>query len=201
VSPGEVRVWRIRLEDVSEEALPPPTPGELARAARLESPQKRSEYLRAHRSLRALLERQTHTVLDFAVTERGKPYLPGMPELKFNLSRSHGAAMVAIALGVEVGVDVERLRIVPEYEAIAQRFFPPTEWKALAETPEPKRAREFFRRWTAIEARLKATGAGLYGAGMEIGGEWTLAEIDAGEGFAAAVAAMKPGMRVTVEDF
>jgi hypothetical protein len=41
---------------------------------------------------------------------------------------------------------------------------------------------------------------GLYGAGAELGGEWTVEPIDAGEGFAAAVAVERPGMRVVVHE-
>jgi 4'-phosphopantetheinyl transferase len=120
--------------------------------------------------------------------------MPGRPELRFNLSHSQEMALVAVALEIEVGVDVERIRPLPEFIAIARRFFPPGE-------PLPRDAEEFFRAWTRIEAQLKARGVGLYGAGMEIEGEWTLAPINAGDGYAAAVAAPKPGLRVIVRDF
>jgi 4'-phosphopantetheinyl transferase len=111
--------------------------------------------------------------------------------VRFNLARSHELALVAVALGVDVGVDIERVRPLPEYAAIAERFFPPSEREDLDE-------RDFFRRWTRIEAKLKARGVGLYGAGAELGGEWTVEPIDAGEGFAAAVAVERAGMRVVV---
>jgi len=110
-------------------------------------------------------------------------------------------ALVGVALGVEVGVDIELLRPIPEHAAIAERFFPPSEAEALAAVPEAKRERDFFRRWTRIEAMLKARGTGLYGAGAELDGEWTVCEIDAGSGFAAAAAALVEGMRVMVHDF
>jgi 4'-phosphopantetheinyl transferase len=110
-------------------------------------------------------------------------------------------ALIAAALDVDVGVDVERIRPMPEYAAVAERFFPPSESAALADSPPELREREFFRRWTRIEAMLKATGEGLYGAGAELGGEWTVREIDAGEGFAAAVAAPANGIEIAVCDF
>jgi 4'-phosphopantetheinyl transferase len=103
-------------------------------------------------------------------------------------------ALIAVALEVEVGVDVERLRPLPEYAAIAERFFPPSERPVLDE-------RDFFRRWTRIEAALKARGVGLYGAGAELEGPWTVREIDAGPGYAAAVAAAGEGLTVVVHDF
>ena len=171
LSAGEVHVWLVRLE------------GETA-ALRRE---------RSHQALRAILENEAGARVKFAVAEKGKPYLPGAPEVRFNLARSHDLAVVGVALGVDVGVDIERLRPLPEYAAIAERFFPPSEREGLDE-------RDFFRRWTRIEAKLKARGVGLYGAGSELGGEWTVAPIDAGEGFAAAVAVERAGMRVVVHD-
>ena len=175
LTPGEVHVWRVRLAPASQD--------------------------QAHAALHAILRAHTAAPLDFARRERGKPYLPHSPALKFNLSHSHGMALVGVALDVEIGVDIERLRPLAEHQAIAERFFPPSEARALAAAPEREREREFFRRWTRIEAMLKATGEGLYGAGSELGGEWTVQEVDAGEGFAAAVAAARAGMTVHTHDF
>ncbi len=198
---GEIHVWRVPLDEPPPPSLPRPTRGEIARAALLRGEEARHRYLRAHRSLRAILRGETAARLEFAIAGNGKPYLPHAPELGFNLSRSREMALVAVARGVEVGVDVERLRPMVEYQAIAERFFTPGDAAAVLETPEPERAREFFRRWTRMEAKLKALGIGLYGAGMELAGEWTVEEIPAGEGFVAAVAAPRAGMTVTVDTF
>jgi 4'-phosphopantetheinyl transferase len=198
--PGEVAVWRVRLDDPRLAALPAPSAGEESHAERFHSGAARERYLLAHRALRAILGRATGVPLDFAATEKGKPYLPGAPQLKFSLSRSHGMALIALALDVDVGVDVERLRHIAEYGAIAERFFPPSEAAAFADTPPAGRERDFFRRWTRVEAMLKARGVGLYGAGAELDGEWTVREIEACEGYAGAVAASAGGMRVVVED-
>jgi hypothetical protein len=43
---------------------------------------------------------------------------------------------------------------------------------------------------------LKARGIGLYGAGTALDGDWTVVPIDAGEEYAAAVAAERSGMAV-----
>jgi 4'-phosphopantetheinyl transferase len=147
----------------------------------------------AHEALRTILETVTGAPVEFAVAEKGKPYLPGAPEVRFNLAHSHDLALIAVALGVDVGVDIERLRPLPEYAAIAERFFPPSEREVLDE-------RDFFRRWTRIEAKLKARGIGLYGLGLDLDGDWTVEPIDAGPAFAAAVAAERAGMRVVVHE-
>ena len=195
---GEVWVWRI---DLDHAVVPPPTVAEAERAARFRTAELRSRYLRAHGALRAILGRLTDAPLDFAVTTNGKPYLPGTPELRFNLTHSDNVAMVAAALDRDVGIDVERVRPIPEHSQIAERFFPPSELAALEAVPEACREREFFRRWTRMEAMLKANGVGLFGMGTEIEGEWTVEEIDAGEGFVATVAAVGTGMRVAMKEF
>jgi 4'-phosphopantetheinyl transferase len=188
---GEIHVWRVRLDKVS---VPPPTPGEHARAARFATPNLRRRYLNAHGALRGILGKYTNSRLDFALHEQGKPYLPNVPELQFNLAHSRGRALVAVALDVPVGVDIERVRPLAEHAAIAERFFPPSE-------RQPANAEDFFRRWTRYEAVLKAQGLGLYGAGNEVEGEWMVQELDIGPRFAAAVAAAGSGLKVTLQDY
>jgi 4'-phosphopantetheinyl transferase len=191
MNPGEIHVWRVRLDEVE---VPPPTAGEAARAARFATPTLRRRYLRAHGALREILGQFTDSRLDFALQEKGKPFLPHSPEIQFNLSHSKEMALIAVALNTPVGVDIERVRKLAEHAAIAERFFPPSE-------SQPVSAQDFFRRWTRFEAVLKAQGLGLYGAGVELEGEWTVQDLDAGPRFVAAVAAAGSGLTVVVHDF
>jgi 4'-phosphopantetheinyl transferase len=194
---GEVRVWRVNLDSLRIDSLPEASAEERERAARFVTDVLRDRYLRSHRALRAVLSSLTTAPLLFAAHERGKPYLSAAPELRFNLSHSDSMALIGAALGVEVGVDIERVRHIPQVEAIAERFFPPSE---AATMPANADEREFFRRWTRIEAMLKATGDGLYGTGQEIPGDWTVQEIEAPDGFAASVAAACSGMKIVIAD-
>jgi 4'-phosphopantetheinyl transferase len=191
LNPGEVRVWWVRLNrgDAS-----PPTAAEAAHAARLATPTLRRRYLRAHAALRDILGSVTAAPLDFALLEKGKPYLASAPEIRFNLAHSREMALVAVALDVEVGVDIERLRPLTEYAAIAQRYFPEG-------YTAPTSVREFFRHWTRFEALLKAHGAGLYGAGATPPGVWTVIEIDAGPRFTAALAVEGPPPTVIMHQY
>jgi 4'-phosphopantetheinyl transferase len=132
---------------------------------------------------------------------KGKPYLPAFPRVKFNLSHSKGRALVVIAEDVEVGVDIERIRPMPDWERIAERYLPPGDAEALAEAAAPDREREFFRRWTRAEALWKASGLGLYSAGAVPEGDWHVQDIDAGEGYVAAVAANRAEMPISVFRF
>ena len=191
LNPGEIHIWRVRLN--RGEGLPP-TAEEAERAARFATPSLSRRYLRAHAALRAILAGFTDAPLEFALHEKLKPYLAQAPEIRFNLAHSAEMALVAVARDVEVGVDIERVRPLPEYAAIAERYFP-------AGSPAPRDARDFFRHWTRFEALLKAHGAGLYGAGATPPGVWTVTEIDAGPRFTAAVAVEGPPLRLRMHEF
>ena len=191
LNPGEVHVWRVRL---NRGEASPPTVEEEARAARFATPSLRRRYLRAHAALRDILGSVTAAPLDFALREKGKPYLALAPEIRFNLAHSREVALVAVALDVEVGVDIERQRPLTEYAAIAQRYFPEG-------YTAPTSVREFFRHWTRFEALLKAHGAGLYGAGATPPGAWTVIEIDAGPRFTAALAVEGPPPTVIMHQY
>jgi len=200
VNPGELHVWLVHVDKLREDSLPPATAGELARAARLSGVQRR-RYLRSHRATRAILSSLTTAELLFAVTDKGKPYLASAPGLKFNLGRSKSMAIVAAACNIEVGADIERLHPLTDYIGIAERFLPPTAAAEFAAVFQPDPEREFFRRWTRTEAMLKATGEGLYGVGRELDGEWTVAEIDVGSRYAAAIASPHPRLQVVRHTF
>lgn len=196
---ADVDVWTIQLDSRTDWL--PPTPVEAERAARLVFDHLRRRYLCSHAALRAILAAYTAAPVEFGQGEHGKPFLPAIPELKFNLSHSHEMAVVAVALEIEVGVDVERLRRLEECMAIAERFFPPAEAAALAEVPPQERETEFFRRWTGIEAKLKARGIGLYGAGAELDGQWTVLPVEVPAGYVASVAAERSQLTVKVNRF
>jgi 4'-phosphopantetheinyl transferase len=192
MTPDEIHVWRVPLDGAE---MPLPTPGESARAARFRTQDLQRRYLRSHAALRAILANHTDARLDFAVSGTGKPFLPGAPHVKFNLSHSREMALVAVTQEVEVGVDVEWIRPMPDYRDIAERFFPPSE------SAEVRDEADFFRRWTRLEAVVKACGTGIYGIAVVPDGEWTIEELAAATGYSAALAAPRAGMRVTMHDF
>jgi 4'-phosphopantetheinyl transferase len=197
---GTVFVWRADLDAIPADSLPPLLPAECARANRFQADEVRQRYIRSHGVLRSILASLNLPAV-YTRDERGKPYLPGMPGVSFSLSRSHGRALVAVARDAAVGADIERYRPLPEYMAIAERFMPPSLYAGFLGVAPARREREFIAIWTRVEAMLKATGAGLYGAGQELTGEWTVQAIDAGADFAAAVAVQALGFQVEVHDF
>jgi 4'-phosphopantetheinyl transferase len=81
-------------------------------------------------------------------------------KLRFNLSRRHGQALVAISYDREVGVDIEYVRAMPVLE-IAEHSFAPYEVKVLRNLPESSLIEAFYNCWTRKEAYIKARGEGL----------------------------------------
>lgn len=102
--------------------------------------------------------------LQFYHGKNGKPALTDTLSKKticFNLSHSQGFALYGFSREHEIGVDIERVREIPEMEQIAERFFSVTENVLFRALPERKKKETFFQIWTRKEAFLKATGDGL----------------------------------------
>jgi 4'-phosphopantetheinyl transferase len=170
----DILVWRCdggeevtaRLSGVLDE-------NEHARSQRFVSDKLASLFIQAHGGMRLLIGRCLNTdaaELRFRTGAAGKPALvmpAGLPRMgdvvvpvQFNLSHSGELAALAIASGIEVGVDIEAHR--PVEGGLAHRFFDPEEARQLdgIEDEETRRA-VFFALWTAKEACLKATGWGI----------------------------------------
>ena len=93
--------------------------------------------------------------------EHGKPYAPDLNGIEFNLSHSGRHALIAIARGQPIGIDIEAQGRRRSIDDIAERFFAPAESRALRAMPEASRDAAFLRLWTGKEAVLKALGVGL----------------------------------------
>ncbi|WP_116248410.1 4'-phosphopantetheinyl transferase superfamily protein [Nocardiopsis sp. FIRDI 009] len=94
----------------------------------------------------------------------GKP-VPSGPARGWEVSVSHSGEWVALAVaeGVPVGVDVERVSAARDLDGLVGYTLADTErsvWDAL---PPQERTGAFFGYWARKEALLKATGLGLSG--------------------------------------
>jgi 4'-phosphopantetheinyl transferase len=165
-----VHVWRFTLER---------SLGELARLRQVLLPQEqqrgdrfhfdrdRRHFIAGRGLLRVILGHylgRAPEALRFCYGPQGKPALQGEQgpdELRFNLSHSHGLALLALARGRDLGVDVEQVRDNVQTDGLAQRFFAPAEVAVLRSLPQEQRLRGFFRCWTRKEAYIKAKGGGL----------------------------------------
>jgi 4'-phosphopantetheinyl transferase len=168
----KVHVWRasLNLDAVLQRHLTNTlSPEERARADHFHLQTDRAQFIAAHGLLRTILSRCLGIApaqLRFSKDTHGKPRLAETSDavdLRFNLSHSHGIALVAVAEGREVGVDIERKRPDMDILEIAGRFFSPDEFHTLRGLPEVARKQRFFQAWVRKEAFLKAIGKGLSG--------------------------------------
>lgn len=189
------------------------------RAARFMRAADRIRFQASHAALRLILGEALGSAPGAIRVEAGgagKPRLAGAAHgaFDFNLSHSGERAVVGVARGAAIGVDVEAIRPIPDALRIARGHFAADEAAALAfhshETMEPA----FFGLWTRKEAVVKALGAGLSMSldrfsvsvpparprilRMQQAGDWTLTELDCGPGYAATAALRCAASEITV---
>ncbi len=170
VSRPDVHVWCVALDvDAGELQRLRATlsADEIARAERFVRQRDSEHFIAARGALRSVLAGYLGVRPDevaFGYGERGKPTLAEQfadREIRFNLSHSHGLALLAVTRGREVGIDVEFIERKLEHEQIATRFFSASECEELLALPPAQRSEGFFRCWTRKEAYIKALGEGL----------------------------------------
>jgi len=218
---NEVQVWTARVDALhaAAEYSAVLDEAERARAARFSFERDCSSYIQSHAILRLILSGYLDleaSELKFIRGRSGKPQLTGLcgqPPLEFSLSHSGDYCMVAVRLEKPLGVDLERIRDVPQLIDIAQRYFAPSEYRALETLAGAAQRDAFFALWTQKEAVVKALGQGL-GEGLErlnfeinekVGPQlgswretpssacrWSITRIASLTGYTAAVASLHP---------
>jgi 4'-phosphopantetheinyl transferase len=183
-----VHIWHAALDEPGwpgSEGLPP------------EERERASGFLRAEAGRRWVASRwalrqvlagylgQPPSAIAIEVGEGGKPRLAD-GELQFNLSHSGDLALVAVSEDRSVGVDVERIRPGRDLLALAERALGAEDVAAVRAAAPGDRAAVFYAAWVRHEARLKCLGTGLSGPASE--SPAIVEEVDAGSGYAAAVA-------------
>jgi 4'-phosphopantetheinyl transferase len=170
LSPEEVHVWRAYSnhgKEIMGEFWRSLSDDERARASRFHFQEHKDRYVMSHGVLRDILRRYRTLVREpfgFTPTSYGKLELApevGGHGVKFSLSHSHMLALFAICLEHRIGVDVEHLKHVADWQQIADRFFSLPERRLLETTPEDKKTKAFLTCWTRREAYVKARGEGL----------------------------------------
>jgi 4'-phosphopantetheinyl transferase len=168
--PGEIHLWLASLAltayrlEAFEGLL---SSEERERADRYRFAQHRNRFIAARGFLRILLGRYLDTdpaKIQIFANRYGKPYLAGhsaQSDPRFNLSHSADLAVLAFALGSELGVDLERIAAQRADMEIARRFFSSAEVAALNSLGPGDRERAFFTCWVRKEAYIKACGEGL----------------------------------------
>ena len=97
----------------------------------------------------------------FEQTDKGRPYLPDLPDLWFSFSSCRFGFLGAWSWMHGIGVDLEDQTRDLEAAELAQRFFSEAEAKTVAGVDGAARLRTFFQLWSLKEAALKSIGEGL----------------------------------------
>jgi 4'-phosphopantetheinyl transferase len=145
---------------------------ERVRALRFVRPLDRRRFAICRGSLRLILGRLLNSPaksLSFRSGPGGKPELASgidrerCSTLRFNVTHSDELALIAVSLGRELGVDLERIRTISESARIVESYFTPAELAQFTALEPSRRDEAFLRGWTRKEAILKAKGVGLAG--------------------------------------
>lgn len=135
---------------------------ERERHQRFRRAEDRDRYLAAHALTRLVLaarlgagpaDLRFTAVCKHCGGPHGKPYVNGARELEFSVTHSGDRVGVALALGVPVGLDVER--VAGHRDGLARAIL------ADGESLGADHDRDLIRYWTRKEAAIKATADGL----------------------------------------
>ncbi len=162
----EVHIWWLSLRPAAygvEGAHGLLSAEEQERASLYHFARDRDRFVLARAFLRALLgdyAGEEPARVPLQVSPSGKPFLAEPADLHFNLSHCEDRGVVAVARK-PVGVDLERVREIPEALTMAAHVFAASEIRALRAFPPHERSEAFLRCWTRKEAFVKAKGTGL----------------------------------------
>jgi len=167
LSKERIDIWKISLScsqpDLAH-AHQVLSPDEQHRAGRIGSTPMRNAFIGARASLRFLLGQYLHCSpgsIRFAYEPDGKPVLIHDAGLCFSATHSNGMAAFSFCLHLRLGIDTERIRIIPNMDRVIERMFSPQEKCQLNLLPADLRQRAFFACWVRKEAYAKATGKGI----------------------------------------
>lgn len=152
-----------RLQSEIDEFEKVLSPDELIKANRFRFNKHRSNYITARYYLRKLISHYTDTnpeEIVFQYTDKDKPYLL-KEEIKFNLAHSGNRCVYAFVKNLEIGIDIEIKREIPDARDICHRFFSKKEIEDLNKVSDEDVSETFLLCWTRKEAFIKAVGDGL----------------------------------------
>jgi len=151
---------------------------------------ERADWIASRWALRTVMARyldEDPAAIVLRTGAHGKPALAdASTRLDFNLSHSGSIILIAIASGLELGIDVEQMEPGRDFLALAERGLGPDVSALLREREPADRIGAFYAAWVRHEALLKCGGGGF---GNPIPDRAvTVRELEIDAGYAAALA-------------
>jgi phosphopantetheinyl transferase len=109
----------------------------------------------------ALGSRRPLSGIAFAETEKGRPYLPELPNVWFSFSSCRFGFLGAWSSTHRIGIDLEDQTRTLDAVELAQQFFSRAEVETVKMESGLSRLRIFYQLWSLKEAALKSIGEGL----------------------------------------
>ena len=220
-----IEVWRVPIDpagpaDALRALL---SQEERLRADALPDPRIRSRFVGTRAALRLLLGRHLGgepSAFELRYGVNGKPFLfrhGAADGLRFSVSHAADLALVALALGRDVGVDIERVRVARHADRIATRLFDGHTCALLGRLAGDDHTLAFHHAWTQREAYVKTVGGSVFGTRDPLafhwprphrdvqrgdgGTAWTVAVLEPGPGYVASLVAEGEAESITEQDW
>ena len=110
--------------------------------------------------LKYILAQKGIPLQEIFVGKFGKPYLLDS-KLNFNISHSD-SFLVCVISTQNIGIDIEKKRVVNNVESIASRFILKDEYAAIKQCSANSKIDLFFKFWTLKESFAKMLGTGIF---------------------------------------
>lgn len=166
LSNNEIHVWKVSTNITPEAFLEYKnvlTEKELSNLSFFKFKKARDSYVVSQGALRMLLSGYldiSPNLVKIGRKVKGKPYSIDDQNLNFNVSNSGQRVAIAFSNDGEVGIDIEKIRSLPDLDEMIDTNFSTAEIRFINTKPEEKLDR-FYRFWTIKESYLKAVGEGM----------------------------------------
>jgi len=166
LSNNELHIWKVST-DITPEAFSAYknllTEKEVTNISFFKFKQTKDSYLVSQGALRMLLSGYlgvSPNLVKIGRKVKGKPFSIDNPSLNFNVSNSGQFVTIAFSYDGEVGIDIEKIRPLPDLNELINSNFSEKEKQFINSKPEERLSR-FYRFWTIKESYLKAIGEGM----------------------------------------
>jgi len=167
----EVHIWNMDLNKINdsnkEKLIEILSQEESQRAAKFKFDIDRERFVCGSALLRLFIYKYTNTspkLIFFEHNKYGKPEISKIQtenNLHFNMSHSQGMLCVGFIKNEPIGVDIEVIKPIKDFQEVANNFFSDSEIQQLKKFTEEKSMEGFYTCWTGKESFIKFSGEGL----------------------------------------